>query len=211
METTFMKQWHRQLAGYGSAILIGMAVIGQARATTIRFDELPAQDADGLSFAGVTFGFQTSDPAGAATFGGSAPGGLNFVRDEVLEGGTSGELTLTFDQPQRYLAFGLALSVFIDLSAGATVQFYDESLSRFATQALDTRTLIDFSEGFFEYSAGAAFSQVVVTFNVAADRFALDNLTFQPVLPVPDSLGSVAGNAVLALVIGIGVFARSRR
>lgn len=62
------------------------AAIDTTGLTIIRFNELPPQPANGVSFAGVTFGFT----GGAATFDASNGGQLTYVQDPTLEGDTTG-------------------------------------------------------------------------------------------------------------------------
>jgi hypothetical protein len=73
---------------------------------TLTFDELEFQSVDGLSFQGVTFGFQIagvdSDQAFYHSFG---PGSLTYVDDPSLTGDAAAVLRLHFDTPTPLVRF----------------------------------------------------------------------------------------------------------
>ena len=84
------------------------------------FDELPTQSVDGLSLKGVTFQFQVGGVSSTdATFNATSVGTSTFLNDPVLEGTTSGVLTLNFASPVTSLQFGVALSTLDPLRPGA--------------------------------------------------------------------------------------------
>ena len=148
--------------------------------TTLRFDELSFQPVNGLHFGGVTFGFSLGgSPSTDAFYGGLGPGTITFVQDPSLAGNAAGTLTLRFDQPTTVLDFGLALSTFGSLNPGARVELFNPGGHSRGTIPLNTQSLVSFTEGHFSYRGGAIGSAVITFDSAAADRFALDNLTFR--------------------------------
>jgi hypothetical protein len=150
--------------------------------TTLTFDELTFQPVDGLSFGGVTFGFQINGvPSTDAHYGAFGPGSTTFVQDPSLEGNSAGVLTLTFDQPTTVLEFGLARSCLCTLTPGVTVELFKPGAARRSRGiiTLTTSPVVSFSEGLFSYS-GPAIQTAVITFPSPglASRFAFDNLKF---------------------------------
>ena len=142
--------------------------------TTLTFDELPEQPANGLTVNGVTFA------SADATYHGAGPGEITWVQDPSLEGPATTSLTLTFAQPTTFLQFGVARGCICTLPAGATVELYAPGVgARSSLHTVATTPLVTFSEGLFTYS-GPAIQRAVVTFPSPelAGRFSLDNLTF---------------------------------
>ena len=143
-------------------------------ATTLTFDELPEQPANGLTVKGVTFA------ATDTTYHGAGPGEITWVQDPSLEGPATTSLTLTFDQPTTLLQFGVARGCICTLAVGASVElFAPGSGARSSIHTVATTPVISFSEGLFSYS-GPAIQRAIVTFPAPdlAGRFSLDNLTF---------------------------------
>ena len=170
-------------------VLFALAAPGQAWAdpVTLTFSELTTQPVNGLSFMGVTFGFQVGGLSSAdARYNAEGPGLLTFIQDASLEGTTTGVLMLDFAAQTPILRFGVALSSLNALAPGISVQLFDASLQPLGVLTLDTSPLLTFSEGQFSY-LGAPIRRAVITFNAAGARFAVDNLTFEPV-PEPASL-----------------------
>ena len=162
-----------------------------AGAATIGFDELPAQPVNGLSFLGVTFGFQIGGVASAdALFNSNALGAnttLN-LQAPTLEGNANGVLTLDFAQPLSDLSFNVARLTGLALP-GATVALFDPSLNGFATTLVTVADFLTFSEGLFSYSGDTSVERVVVTFPAGAGpRFAIDNLAFTAAVPEPETM-----------------------
>lgn len=150
--------------------------------TTLTFDELPFQPVDGLSFSGVTFGFQLGGaPSTDANYGAFGPGFITFVQDPSLEGNPAGVLTLTFAQPTTVLEFGIARNCLCTLTPGVSVEVFKPGVAgrsrRVVTQT--TSPVVLYSEALFGYS-GPAIQTAVITFPSPglAGRFALDNLKF---------------------------------
>ena len=198
-----------------TVLFVGLATATKnSNAVTLQFNELPEQTLDGLSFGGVTFGFEIGGSASAdASFGMMGPGTLTYLQDEILEGNANGVLTLDFAAPQNELSFGLGFLVFQDLMPAATVSLFDGTSNLLFQDTVDTHTLIDFSEGSFAYNSGA-FSRAVISFNSAGDRFALDNLTFNStaVQPVPEAgLSPWMVNAFFTTLLGVGTLRHKRR
>jgi hypothetical protein len=150
--------------------------------TTLTFDELSFQPVDGLSFSGVTFGFQIGGvPSADANYGGFGPGSITFVQDPSLEGSSDGVLTLTFDQPTTVLEFGIARSCICTLTPGVSVELFKPGAAGRSrgVMTMTTSPVVSFSEALFSYS-GPAIGTAVITFPSSglASRFALDNLKF---------------------------------
>lgn len=183
-------------------------------ATTLKFDELPFQPVDGLTFKGVTFGYEIGgSPSADAAYNSTAVGSLTYLDDPVLEGDAAGILSLTFLQPTYDVSFGLALSTFGDVNPAATVSFYDAGNVLLGSVNLTATSLVFFSEGFLSYvDTLTAVSRIELDFNEAeASRFAIDNLTYNVVNnPVPETGTSLAGLGVAALA-GISGWRRRHR
>jgi hypothetical protein len=110
----------------------------------------------------------------------------------VLEGDAAGVLTLNFPTPTLRFQFGVALTSPNNLTPGLTVELFDPALQSLGVSAVNTSRLssLPLSEGTFSY-VGTPVSRAVLNFNENAlafpRRFALDNLTFEPV-PEPATL-----------------------
>ncbi|MHC4558541.1 MAG: hypothetical protein ACYTFW_08945 [Planctomycetota bacterium] len=188
-------------------ILVGLMSAGAAdAAVTLTFGELPLQPVDGLSYMGVTFGFTVGgSPSTDALYNTIGPGAVTYLQDPVLEGDAAGILTLDFGPlPTDQLQFGIALNTYNAVTAGYTVELFDTSLVSLGTFSGNTYPLIVWAEDQFTYS-GAPISRAVIDFNEqAVTRFAVDNLTFNPVTaPAP--------GAVLLGSIGVGLVGWLRR
>jgi hypothetical protein len=175
-------------------IVAGLTFGGVAdAAVTLTFDELPTQPVNGLSYNGVTFGFTIGgNPSADALYSGVGPGYITYLQDTTLEGNAAGILTLDFAQPTDLLQFGLALNSYYPVTAAYTVQLFDQSLVSFGTLSENTYPLIIWSEDLFAYS-GTPIRRAVINFNEqAANRFAVDNLSINPI-PAPGAvlLGSI--------------------
>ncbi len=163
----------------GVLLLPPIAATAAPPTTTLTFDELSSQPANGLTFGGVTFGFEVAgSPSTDATYGSFGPGSTTYVQDPSLEGNSAGTLRLRFDHPSTVLEFGLALSTFGSLNPGARVELFNPGGHSRGTIPLNTQSVFSFTEGRFSYKGGAIGS-AVITFDATAGRFALDNLTFR--------------------------------
>lgn len=182
-----------------TCILVGLMSTGIANAAvTLTFDELPKQPVNGLNYKGVTFGFAIGgNPSIDAVYNEIGPGSITYLQDASLEGNTAGTLTLDFDVPTNELAFGVALNTFYAAKPGYTVQLFNKSLVSLGIYSKDTNPLMIWSEDLFNYS-GTPVSRAVIGFNnQLANRFAMDNLTFNPV-PAPGAV--LLGSFGLGLV-----------
>jgi len=95
-----------------------------AAIVTLRFDELPFQPVDGLSFSGVTFGFTVAGvPSTDAHYNSFGPGIITYVQDPSLEGDATGTLSLDFDVPTPVLQFGVAISATGAFARGFSVNY----------------------------------------------------------------------------------------
>jgi len=184
-------------------LLVLMSTGAANAAVTLTFDELPTQPVDGLSYMGVTFGFKVGgSPSTDAVYNGIGPGTLTYLQDPSMEGTTAGVLTLDFSSPTDQLEFGVALNTYDASPMGYAVRLYDPSYQLIGAYSGSTSPLVIWSEGQFTYS-GALVSRAVIGFNdLAASRFALDNLTINAV-PAP--------GAVLLSSIGLGLVNWLRR
>jgi hypothetical protein len=180
-------------------ILLVLMSAGAANAAfTLTFDELPTQPVDGLSYNGITFGFKVGgSPSTDAIYNGIGPGNLTYLQDPSLEGTTAGILTLDFSTPTDQLEFGVALNSYNPVTMAYVVRLYDSSYSLIGHCIENTSPLVLWTEGQFTYS-GTRVRRAVIGFNDnAANRFALDNLTINPI-PAPGAV--LLGSFGLGLV-----------
>jgi len=184
-------------------LLVLMSTGAANAAFTLTFDELPTQSVDGLSYMGVTFGFKVGEISSTdATYNGIGPGTLTYLQDPTLEGTTAGILTLDFATPTDQLQFGVALNSYYAATPGYVVRLYDPSYALIGVYSGNTSPLVLWSEGQFTYS-GTQVSRAAIGFNKqAGSRFALDNLTINPI-PAP--------GAILLSSIGLGLVNWLRR
>jgi hypothetical protein len=190
-----------EMKSYNLTLSLPLLLIGSASAATLTFDELPHQSVNGLSFGGVTFGFVVEGAPSVDAYYNAGPGlNLTFVQGPSLEGSSFGVLTLHFLVPASMLRFGLARSTFDPLTPGFTVDAFTRS-ALIRSFSVNTAPLISFSEGLFHYSdPSRLISRAVIRFDdpSAADRFALDNLTFNEV-PEPNSVLLLTSGLTAAL------------
>ena len=179
-------------------LLVLMSAGSVNAAFTLTFDELPTQPVDGLSYNGVTFGFKVDwVPSTDAVYNDIGPGNLTYLQDASLEGTTAGVLTLDFANPTDQLDFGIALNSYNAVPTAYVVKLYDSSYAPIGTFTGDTSPLVLWSEGQFTYS-GTMVRRAVIGFNdQAANRFAIDNLTINPI-PAPGAV--LLGSFGLGLV-----------
>ena len=186
-------------------ILLVLMSTGAANAAfTLTFDELPKQSVDGLSYNGITFGFEVGgNPSTDATYNTIGPGTLIYLQDPTLEGTTAGILTLDFATPTDLIQFGVALNSYNVETGGYLVSLYDPSYALIGDFSGNTSPLKIWSEDLFMYS-GTLISRATIGFNFNNEtygRFALDNLTINPVSAVS---AVPAPGAVLLGSIGLG-------
>jgi len=182
-----------------------MLTVGVADASvTLTFDELPFQPVDGLSYMGVTFGFTVGgSPSIDANYNSLGPGTTTYVQDPSLEGNAqAGILTLDFVTPVDMLEFGIALNTTAPINNAFTVELFDESLASMAVFPMNTAPTIFWTETQFSISGPNISRAVIGNFVDLSTRFALDNLTFNPI-PAP--------GAILLGSIGVGLVGWLRR
>lgn len=183
-------------------VVLGLMSAGVADAgmVTLTFDELSNQPVDGLSYMGVTFGFTVGGVSSAdARYNAFGPGTIMNLQDPSLEGNVLGILTLDFTPlPTDQLQFGVALETFVPLTPGFTVELFDQSLVSLGITNVNTFTPVSWSEALYTYSGGTLIRRAVIDLNEMGvqNRFALDNLTFNPV-PAP--------GAILLGILGLSV------
>lgn len=160
-----------------------------AAPVTLTFSELTQRPVNGLSIAGVTFGFTINGNASdQAVYGGTLPTSTTNVIPPALVGSTRGVLTLNFSQATDFLSFGIAFNSFNTLDPAVTVQLFDGSLSLIGSFTVRTLSTTSFTEGAFNRS-GVSIGRAVLTFNPNVSTFALDNLSFNGMaIPEPAAL-----------------------
>jgi hypothetical protein len=189
---------------FSAICIVLMLMSGAANAAvTLTFDELPTQPVDGVSYNGINFSFKVDwVPSTDAVYNGIGPGNLTYLQDASLEGTSAGVLILDFDKPTDQLDFGIALNSYNAVGTAYIVKLYDSSYTPIDTFTGGTSPLVLWSEGQFTYS-GTRVSKAVIGFNSnAASRFAIDNLTINPV-PAP--------GAILLSSFGLGLVNWLRR
>jgi hypothetical protein len=158
-------------------------------AVELNFSELPFQPVNGLSYKGVTFGFTINGTASMYAYynsiGNFAPGDTVLVANPILKGDTAGILTLDFaPRPTDQLEFDVALQTTDSLTPGFRVELFDTGMASLGVTPVNTSPLSHWTEGQFTY-AGTPISRAVINFDeTAPGRFAVDNLTFDPVRPL---------------------------
>lgn len=160
-----------------------------AEPVTLTFSELTQRPVNGVSIAGVTFGFTVNGNASdQAVYGATLPGSTTNVSPPALVGSTRGVLTLNFAQATNFLSFGIAFNSFNTLDPAVTVQLFDGSLSLIGSFTVRTLSTTSFTDGAFNRS-GVSIGRAVLTFNPNVSTFALDNLSFNSLaIPEPAAL-----------------------
>lgn len=192
-----------------AALALTQAALAASAATTLTFDEIPSQPVHGLSFSGVTFGFEVEGvPDLDANYGGFGPDGVAYLELQVLEGTTAGILTFIFDQPTPELSFGVAVNEHVNTPSGLLVDLYDGAGLLLDSISVDLAPLSSFAEALFSWS-GPAVKRAVLDFDeTAADRFAVDNLRFTTAIPEP---GTFLGGLCLVGCLSGAVWLQRRR
>lgn len=195
-----------------ACLVLSLSSSTPAAPITLTFDERPTQPVNNVgNVSGVTFSFTVGGLLSPdARYNAIGPGDFTFLQGAVLEGDAAGVLTLNFAAPTSLLRFGVGLSTADSLSPGFTVQLFDPALNSLGVTSVSTNPLIFISEGQFSY-LGVPIRRAVIDFNEnftpfdVSRRFALDNLTFEPI-PEPTTLVLLGTG-----LAGIGTAVRKRR
>ncbi len=184
--------------------------------TIVTFDEVPNQivplSGSSLTVSGVTFNFTPGfDPGDPNAYYNSTDGpdqhvdATLFLDDNTLEGSAYGTLSLMFASPINYLQFGLGLDTTDALTPGFTIQLLNgvTPILFLPVNTAPQGGSYVFSETQYTYS-GAPVTQAILNFDAtsgdcsvipssgrcAGGRFAMDNLSYDPVpgppAPVPE-------------------------
>ena len=161
----------------------------------------------GRTIQGVTFEYFVGGSSSTDAVVGGGPGCMTFVCGPHLEGGSAGELLMTFLSPVSSLSFGLAMNTLVP--ATVFVELFDAGLSSIgifdmmlANEGFGT------VEGLFVHD-GAAIGRASVSFENRDLRFALDNIRSpadRTVTPEPMTMLLVGSG-----LAGIAGAARRRR
>jgi hypothetical protein len=157
--------------------------------TLLQFTELEPNSpafVDDLTVQGITFDYKLDGLDSTDSSYGSldGPGTTQYVDGATLEGHSRGVLTMQFATPVASLSFGFAVSTLATVPGALIVDLYgrgDVLLQQVVVDAVSTGFV---GEGFFSYS-DAHVTRAVITFapfvsNIGLNRFAIDNLGFQP-------------------------------
>ena len=207
---------------FASGFVIVLMMLGGTRAgaTTITFDELPTQPVDGVSLLGVTFHYDGVPPF-VTTFN-----AFLLEQGPSLVGSRAGTLTLDFSTPVSLLEFDFALRNFFSQFpvtpivpvARVSAVLLDADLQNLGTVVsnIDVTQEQLFQDpllfGFFSYT-GTPVARASLNFAVSAPsagaglaaQYALDNLTFETTVPVPEP------SSLCLLASGIACLAARRR
>ena len=198
-------------------LLLSLAV-PSSWATMIRFSELgssSAIDVDGVHLDGVRFAFGPGQGTFNQEIG--TTGTAVLAVDPVLEGPTTGILTLHFDTPTQYLGFDLMLlsiATIDDSSAGLNGgPAYTVLLSNGVTvnRGATPQPGGLYAEDHFSYSGNPITSATISFFNgydaysMQVAEFGLDNLSFgeNSGLDAPEPLPFILIGAGLLLMTGL--------
>ena len=189
----------------GAACAVVVAVVfllraGPVSAETIDFTEVPAGTrADGAKIEGVTFNFTVNGVASTmATIGTTGPGTTTITQAPMLEGPTTGLLTLNFPTPVSQVGFSyVALYQQADPN-GLTVTMLD-SKGGTVSKDLAIERIAAYSGVRYDNTPVVPIVRLTIDPNqLRGARFAVDNVTFTPV-PEPAGLLPLAASAATLL------------
>lgn len=177
------------------SVVLFLMVGAPAWGVTLNFGELPNQPVNGLSYMGVTFGFDYGQvPSNDAHY--NVEKSLTFANMQspflsgpTSSGSTPGLLSLNFAVPTPNLSFWVSLDSSGPLTHALQVGLFNSSLHWIGAIVVDTADLRgSYSEGYFSYSGTVPLGGVDINFDYAyASNFYIDNLTYSAV-PLPGAV-----------------------
>lgn len=155
------------------------------------------------TIGGITFGFTVDGvPSSDATIA-AGPGNTNHITIANIEGDASGTLSMVFPSLQRRLGYGWSTT---GVPGSTVVELFDASNLSMGTYSIDGTYDPEFIGGFVGVQSSMPFIRAEVTWLVEVpNRFALDNIRFEPI-PEPAAIG-----LALAGIMGGSVALLSRR
>jgi len=185
------------------------AISGNARATTITFDEISPLSTHSLYLKGVLFNYSGSFSTFGDTAGPSQP--MAYISQPWLTGEAHGALTMTFDSAVTSLSFGYALNTepHVGVLKAITVNAFGLDAKVLSTLTQDAPAVLWTAEGLYSQTYVTPVKQVQITFNSAFPfhgfdpLFGIDNVTFSSASPVPEpaTYGIVSTSCLLGLII----------
>jgi hypothetical protein len=202
-----------------AAVVASLFMAGVASAATVTntFDSpVGPVVADGMTALGVTFHFsEGGSPSGFATYGSAVGMPVLPLTDPVLDGPTTGVLTLEFLSPVTALSFDFLLGM-VDAELAEGVSVVLSGPDYIGSAPFTAPTGIPIGEpvpmlgiGSFSF-VGSPFLSAAITFSSAAQMFAIDNLVYNQIdlqalpihAPEPGTL-ALTGTAILLAALRV--------
>ena len=200
-----MKSFATRAAAF-AAVCFSAAAAQAALVYDLTFDELintpvtvPGVNVEGVH---ISYFFGTDATYGFGTLPSIFPG----IDTPFLEGDADGVVLFTFEDPINYIRFNVALLTWFDTNSDVSVTIFNVGdLIPDAVYTFDVTNPGQLPYGTVELDFGAPIvSTVMVGFNSAVNRFAIDNL-FATSIPEASTLGFSAVG-----LLGVGAFARRK-